>query len=93
MSQIIKHGSYGQFLLGPEWREKRRHIIERDNGKCVICGSTEELIVHHKQYHINSKGQKYFPWCYEDKYLITICKKCHIHGHARFNVPIFIIDK
>lgn len=30
------------------WRRLRARIIERDGGKCVVCGSTENLEVDHK---------------------------------------------
>lgn len=91
MEKRIIHGSYGSLLFNPKWREKRQHIIDRDGGRCVICGSTDELIVHHKQYHLAETGEKYVPWNYPDKYLVTLCKDCHQRGHAKYNVPAFVI--
>jgi 5-methylcytosine-specific restriction endonuclease McrA len=29
------------------WRKQRVQIIERDEGRCGVCGSTENLEVHH----------------------------------------------
>lgn len=37
----LRHGS------PPGWRQLRQTIIERDNGRCVYCGSTTNLEVHH----------------------------------------------
>lgn len=91
MDKLEIHGTYGQFLLMQQWKEKRSKILERDGYKCVLCGSTENLKVHHKQYHMTPTGKKYMPWCYDDKYLITLCAKCHASGHAKYKVPTFII--
>ena len=92
MTSIV-HGSYGALLWDERWREKRKRILVRDNGCCTVCGSTEDLTIHHKQYHVTEKGQKFVPWDYDDKYLITLCKKCHQSGHSKFKVPIFTIKK
>jgi 5-methylcytosine-specific restriction endonuclease McrA len=37
----LRHGS------PPGWRRLRQTIIERDDGRCVVCGVTERLEVHH----------------------------------------------
>ena len=34
-----------------------------------------------------------FPWDYDDKYLITLCKDCHNRGHAKYVVPKKFINK
>lgn len=88
---ITIHGSYGELLWDERWREKRKRIINRDNGRCIFCGSSEDLVVHHRQYHVTEEGKKYVPWSYDDKYLITVCKKCHQAGHNKYKVPIIII--
>lgn len=85
------HGSYGALLWDKRWREKRQRILARDDYRCVICGSGEELTVHHKQYHITPEGKKYVPWNYDDKYLITLCKHCHQSGHSKYSVPTITI--
>ena len=35
-----KNGSYRELLFDERWLKKRAHIIQRDNFRCVICGST-----------------------------------------------------
>lgn len=47
-----QHGSYQAKLFDKRWQMKREIILNRDNHQCVICGKTDNLIVHHKQYHI-----------------------------------------
>ena len=86
------HGSYQGFVLHPKWKAKRQEIIERDGGKCICCRATEDLVVHHKQYHVTPDGKKYMPWCYDNKYLATVCKKCHSKGHSLYKIPTFIIN-
>lgn len=89
-SNVI-HGTYGNLLFDERWRQKRLEILERDRHQCVICGSSFDLQVHHKQYHIDSQGRKYVPWDYDSKYLITVCQNCHRRGHTKYEVPIFEI--
>lgn len=88
------HGSYREQLFDKRWLEKRASIIQRDNYCCRICGATDKLVVHHKQYHVDMKtNEKNYPWDYDDKYLITLCETCHRRGHAKFKVPTKIINK
>lgn len=91
--ESVVHGSYGALLWDERWRAKRKRILARDGNRCVVCGSTIELTIHHKQYHVNENGQKHVPWDYHDKYLVTLCKKCHQSGHSKFKVPIFTLKK
>lgn len=82
------HGSYGALILHPNWKAKRKEIIERDLFKCVICGSNEDLQVHHRQYHFIKATQKFkVPWDYPGHLLITLCSTCHGRGHSKFKVP------
>lgn len=86
--------SYKSLLWSEEWRKKRDRILQRDNNKCVICGASDNLVVHHRQYHFNlKKGRKEDPWNYEDKYLITLCEECHKEGHKKYQIPIKQIYK
>lgn len=83
--------SYKQHLFNKKWKEKRNEILIRDQHKCRICGSTDNLTVHHTQYHITPDGKKYLPWMYDNKYLITLCEKCHAKGHRLFNIPVKVL--
>lgn len=86
------HGTYGALLFKPEWRAKREEILHRDNHTCVICYGSEDLQVHHRQYHfIASIKQFKLPWDYPDNLLITLCESCHKRGHNKFKVPTISI--
>lgn len=77
-------------LLTERWKQKREQILERDNRQCRNCGFANNLQVHHRQYHINSKtGFKREPWDYDNKYLVTLCNSCHEAGHQQYQVPNF----
>lgn len=83
------HGSYGALLFDRRWKEKRAAILSRDANKCIICGLSDKLEVHHRQYrYISAKGKFKAPWDYPDNILITLCNSCHQRGHAKFKVPI-----
>ncbi|MCD8740183.1 hypothetical protein LT679_06170 [Mucilaginibacter roseus] len=86
------HGTYGGLLFDERWKSKRAQILLRDQNKCIICKRSEELQVHHRQYHFN-KNQNQFspPWQYPNNLLITLCKSCHQRGHAKFKVPTLSI--
>ena len=84
--------NYSNLLLTPQWLDKRSIILKRDGNKCRYCGASNYLQVHHRQYHTCSKtGMKKNPWQYDDKYLVTLCRKCHENGHNQFTVPTYPI--
>ena len=90
--QSEKHGSYGALLFDKRWKEKRAIILFRDNSQCVICGFSNDLEIHHRQYHfVNSEKKFKVPWEYPDKILITLCNSCHQRGHSKYKVPIIYI--
>ena len=73
---------YAQQLRSPKWQKKRLEILQRDNFRCVWCGSSEkELHVHHLKY--NGK-----PWDVENVYLQTLCNECHSNESRNFNNEI-----
>jgi 5-methylcytosine-specific restriction endonuclease McrA len=49
---------------------KRKVVIQRDGGKCVRCGSTRNLQVHHIKKHWEG-GSDHL------SNLITLCARCH----------------
>lgn len=82
------HGTYGASLLDKRWLAKRQEILQRDNFCCVICRSTDQLQVHHRQYHFIERTRRYKePWEYADHLMITLCRSCHQRGHRRYKVP------
>ncbi|OAV65302.1 hypothetical protein Barb6XT_02476 [Bacteroidales bacterium Barb6XT] len=84
-----EHGSYREKLFDKRWQAKREAILKRDTRCCIICGSSEKLMVHHKQYHFIKRLNIHSdPWDYNDKYLVTLCHSCHTRGHDKFKIPI-----
>lgn len=61
-----------------EYKEWRQAVYQRDNYKCVICGSKEKLNAH----HIKS-WKKYPELRYDISNGITYCEKCHIAYHQK----------
>lgn len=87
---MAKDVTYIEMLLTERWRQKREQILDRDTRKCRNCGHGQNLEVHHRQYHIDSKtGLKREPWDYDNQYLVTLCHNCHELGHEQFTIPKF----
>lgn len=63
---------YKEYLNSPEWKEKRRRILKRDNYKCGICNK-EAVDVHHLTYaHFKNEY---------DFELIALCRTCHVEEY------------
>lgn len=71
---------YQEQLEHPLWTRKRNAILNRDNHTCLLCGSKENLHVHHTRY---IKGNK--AWEYPNAVLVTLCSDCHKKVHANVN--------
>lgn len=86
------HGSYGALLFHPDWKAKRKEILQRDQYRCIHCRSDRDLQVHHRQYHFIADKQRFrLPWEYPGHLLITLCESCHSKGHYKYKVPTIII--
>jgi ribosomal protein S27AE len=72
---IQKGVSYKELLKDNHWKVKRDKILKRDKYRCVRCGYSKGLNVHHLKY-VGS------PWDCPDKYLITLCLNCHSYFHG-----------
>ena len=64
------------YLLTKHWKKLRAAAVKRDNGKCVECGETETLQVHHKIYRKRFEDGKL-------KDVVTLCNICHRIAHGR----------
>ena len=56
-----------------KWQEVRQKVIERDDGKCVVCGRPGTHIHH---IHLRSKRKDLL---YEMNNLVLLCSKHHDH--------------
>ena len=62
--------------LGPHsYKELCRQVLARDNWRCQVCGSRNNLQVHHQQLR-SQQGSD------EDFNLITLCAECHAQLHS-----------
>lgn len=66
---------YTAYLKTPEWRERRRLVLERDNYLCQACRNRKAVQAHHTTYqHLG----------YEPLWeLVAICVPCHEALHQR----------
>ena len=67
-----RSGSSRPELDKAEWQKLRRAAKLRDANRCVLCGSTARLSVHHAVTGSSSL---------ED--LVTLCARCHRREHTR----------
>lgn len=93
MQPFTENSEVYQSLLQSEcWEKRRKKILERDNYSCVRCGSTNNLNVHHRQYHKKAFNHSFVkPWAYKSNNLVTLCRSCHQMGHKLFKIPVFNI--
>ena len=77
---------HNPFYDTPEWRRKRRDVIQKDKGECQIHKAKgayrRATYVHHvkhledypelalEDYYIDENGEK-------QRQLISVCKECH----------------
>jgi len=75
---------YRAYLLSPAWKKKSEARKKKDGYKCVICGSTKKLNVHHKTYKRvkTVKGKIVATERMSD--LVTLCSECHRKVHRRY---------
>ena len=64
-------------LDAKNYHELHRQVLERDGWRCQVCGSMQNLQLHHLQFRSHSGSD-------EEQNLITLCAECHerMHGKA-----------
>jgi hypothetical protein len=68
----IEHDVY---LASPEWRLKRKLVLDRCAYVCEGCGRQSAIEVHHRTYRF---------WKDEPLYdLVGLCRACHARLHGR----------
>lgn len=70
---------------GENWKIQRKKALERDNYTCQLCGSKQNLEVHHI---IPFNDFKSYEKANELNNLVTLCKSCHGKIEHRF-APLF----
>jgi 5-methylcytosine-specific restriction endonuclease McrA len=61
-------------LDATNYRELHRQVLERDGWRCQVCGSMQQLQVHHLKYRSQLGGD-------EEQNLITLCAECREQVH------------
>lgn len=74
---------YNKELNSKEWKLKRLEVLQRDKYKCLECGISENLHVHHNYY---TNGKK--AWEYPLKAFKTLCNKCHKKHHEENKIVV-----
>ena len=62
---------YEDYLQSPEWKATREKVLRRKGRVCEICGSTENIQVHHISY--------------DEEEFAVLCDKCHKALHEVLN--------
>ena len=63
-------------LDSESYRDLHRQILERDGWRCQVCGSMQNLQVHHLKFRSHSGSD-------EEQNLITLCAECHERMHRK----------
>ena len=66
---------YNKYLKSDYWKEVKEKIHKRDDYKCRLCNSDEDLHVHHRSYEFLGNENL------DD--LITLCRSCHYIFHKK----------
>ena len=67
---------YYEYLNSPEWKEKRKLVLERDNFICQRCKISPAHDVHHISYDAIYKEPL--------SDLLSVCRNCHLEIHKSF---------
>jgi 5-methylcytosine-specific restriction endonuclease McrA len=63
-------------LSQEDYRELYQQILRRDGWRCQVCGSMQNLEVHHLKFRSRCGDDS-------DENLITLCVGCHVVAHHR----------
>jgi 5-methylcytosine-specific restriction endonuclease McrA len=63
-----------EILSGYRYELRRRQVLQRDEFRCVACGSEYFVEVHHKQKRSILRDDRM-------KNLVTLCISCHSKEH------------
>lgn len=65
--------AYDEYLKSPQWREKRKLVLQRANGLCEGCRLAAPTEVHHLTYSHVFKELLF--------QLVALCRSCHERVH------------
>ena len=65
---------YAEYIRSEGWREKAQLRKAIDGNRCVLCGSADNLQVHHVTYERLGHEDV-------ERDLVTLCMGCHEYAH------------
>lgn len=65
--------NYSDYLRSDKWQLIRRNALERTAGGCQLCGSRQNVQLHHRTY-INIANE-------HETDLTVLCDRCHTELH------------
>lgn len=73
----VDKNTYYEDLKDKKWLRKRLQVLLKYGRKCALCGSSENIDVHHLSYE---KGKR--AWEYPIENFVPLCRECHkkVHG-------------
>jgi len=77
---------YKTYLKSNHWKKTRAEVLTNNRRKCRICGSTNNLNLHHKKYRKFNRSVLYKETKSD---LRTLCNKCHNLWHKYQNDTVF----
>lgn len=69
-----------RFYRSPEWRAKRREILQRDNHECQVCKREGKFSPANTVHHIEPLLERP-DLALEDDNLESLCAACHNREH------------
>jgi hypothetical protein len=72
--EALRTMPYPDYLLTPEWAERRRGALRRADHACQTCGAGGRLHVHHRTYE--RRGEE------PPDDLLVLCRDCHLAVHT-----------
>ena len=82
IATYIKSMNYKDFLQTPYWKAIAKYRKYRADNKCCICGSKQNLNVHHNTYEHHGYEHQY---SYIMSDLTVLCNECHKRFHFKEN--------
>lgn len=81
---------YKAYLQSEGWKAKREKMLAQAEYRCNVCGSTEDLCVHHLSYD-SLKWDK--PGTESESHLIVLCSNCHKLIHESLERNKYAVEK
>lgn len=76
----IPRMTYQQYMGSAYWKSRRERYFQTFGEACAVCGSTNEVRLHHKRYKPSTFGRE------PDGHLVTLCNTHHHEFHSLHGV-------